>query len=308
MPEKAAFFYSLFILFAKSWLAGIFRLAAPKETEPSEHRRGRLNGTKQGKRRRTMTSLRTAILLGFFVGFLLPVVAFGQTSLDGTWKLDVSNLSYPKRPLVWLVQYGIYECRSCVPPIRVSADGHEQRISGQSYDTISIAILDGRTIRLIQKKSSQIDSDEKFTVSADGKTATDEFGNWKISMHRIADAPPGSHLMSGTWQPFKIESSSDRELLFTFEMRGDTLAMSRPTGQSYRAKLNGSDSPYFGEPRFNGVAIKGIDANTIEENDKFDGRVVIVSRMSVTADGKSMNVTVHDLEDGSTAQFTATRQ
>jgi len=255
-----------------------------------------------------MKSLRTAILLGFFIGFLSPVVTFGQTSFDGTWKLDVVNLSYPKRPLVWLVQYGIYECRSCMPPIRVSADGQDQKVSGQSYDTISIAILDARTIRLIQKKSGQIDSDEKFTVSADGKTATDEFGNWKISMHRIADAPPGSHLMSGTWQPSKIESSSDRELLFTFQMRGDTLAMSRPTGQSYRAKLDGPDSPYVGEPRFNAVAIKGIDANTIEENDKFNGKVLTVSRMTLTADGKSMNISVHDLEDGSTAQFTATKQ
>jgi hypothetical protein len=195
-----------------------------------------------------------------------------------------------------------------MPPIRVSADGHDQAVSGQSYDTISITIVDARTIRLIQKKNSQIDSDEKFTVAADGRTATDEVANWKITMRRIADAPPGSHLLSGTWQEFKIESSSDRELLFTFQMLGDTLTMSRPTGQSYRANLNGSDSPYLGEARFNGVAVKRIDANTIEENDKFNGKVLTVSRMTVTADGKSMNISVHDLEDDNRGQFTAIKQ
>ncbi len=243
------------------------------------------------------------------MGFLSPVVASGQTSFGGTWKLDVGTLPYPKRPLVWLVQNGMYECRSCMPPIRVNADGHDQRVSGQSYDTISIAIVDGRTIRLIQKKKNgQIDSDEKFTVSADGRTATDEFANWKISMRRIADAPPGSHLMSGTWQPFKIESSSDRELLVTFELRGDVFSMSRPTGQSYRAVLNGPDAPYVGEPRFNGVSVKRIDAKTVVEDAKFDGRVLSRSRMSISADGRSMNIRVHDLEAGTTGQFTATKQ
>jgi hypothetical protein len=255
-----------------------------------------------------MTFFGTAMLPGFLIVFLSPGAAFGQSSFNGTWKLDLGTLPYPKRPLVWLVQNGTYDCRSCMPPIRVNADGRDHRVSGQSYETISIAIVDGRTIRLIQKKNGRIDSDEKFTVAADGRTATDEFGNWKISMRRIADAPPGSHLMSGTWQPFQIDSTSDRELLMTFQIRGDTFSMSRPTGQSYRANLNGSDSPYLGEPRFNGVSIKQIDSNTVEENDKLDRKVLTVSRMTVTADGKSMTIRVHDLEHGTSEQFTATKQ
>ena len=195
-----------------------------------------------------------------------------------------------------------------MPPIRVSANGHDQRVSGQNYDSISIAIVDGHTIRLIQKRNGQIDSDEKFTVSADGKTATDEFANWKISMRRTADAPPGSHLMSGSWQTFKIESNSDRELLMTFRLRGGIFSMSRPSGASYSAELDGPDSPYIGEPRFNKVSVKRIDARTIEETDKFNGKVLTVSRMTVTADGTLMNLSVHDLEAGTTGKFTATRQ
>jgi hypothetical protein len=143
-----------------------------------------------------------------------------------------------------------------MPPIRVIADGHDQKVSGQSYDTISVAIVDGRTIRLVQKKDSQIDSDEKFTVAADGGTATDEFANWKVTSRRIADAPPGSHLLSGTWQAFKIASSSDRELLVTFQMRGDILTMNRPTGQTYRAQLDGPEAAYVGEPRSNQVSVR----------------------------------------------------
>lgn len=90
-------------------------------------------------------------------------------------------------------------------------------------------------------------------------------------------------------------------------MRGDILTMNRPTGQTYRAKPNGSDSRYLGETR-NGVAVKRIDANTIEENDKYNGKVLVVSLMIVTANGRSMNIRVHDLEEGTTEQFTATKQ
>lgn len=256
-----------------------------------------------------MTFPRTMIVPGLLTLLLLSASATsGQSSFDGTWKLDIGTLPYSKTPLVWLVQNGVYECKSCVPPIRVSADGHDQKVPGQSYDTISIDIVDGRTIRLIQKKNGQIDSDETFTVAPDGRTATDEFTNWKFTFRRIADAPTGAHLLSGTWQAFKIESTSDRELLITFQMRGDILTMNRPTGQTYRAKLNGSDSRYLGETRFNGVAVKRIDANTIEENDKYNGKVLVVSLMIVTANGRSMNIRVHDLEEGTTEQFTATKQ
>ena len=94
----------------------------------------------------------------------------------------------------------------------------------------------------------------------------------------------------------------------TFQLRGGIFSMSRPTGQSYRAELDGPDAPYIGEPRFNGVSVRRIDAKTIEENDKYNGKVLSLFRMTIAADGKSMNISVHDFEDGTTAQFTATKQ
>jgi hypothetical protein len=193
---------------------------------------------------------------------------------------------------------------TCMPPIRVIADGRDQKVFGQSYDTISIAIVDGRTVRLIQKKNGQIDSDEKFTVAADGRTATDEFANWKITSRRLADAPPGSHVISGTWQPFMLESTSDRGLLTTFKLDRHTFSMSRPTGQSYNVKLDGPDASYTGEPRFNSVSVRRIDARTIEETDKFNDKVLVVSHMTLSVDGKTMTIMVKDLESRTTGQFT----
>jgi hypothetical protein len=101
---------------------------------------------------------------------------------------------------------------------------------------------------------------------------------------------------------------SDKELLVTYTLEGESFSMSRPTGQSYSAKLNGADAPYKGDSDTNGVALKSIDKDTIEETDKFNGTLVSVTRLTVAADGRSMTVVVKDLQDGSTNEFTMQKQ
>jgi hypothetical protein len=250
------------------------------------------------------------LLTGWLMSTLIPSVAFAQSNFDGTWKLDLSTVSasMPKGPFVWLVRDSVYECRSCTPPIRAQADGRDQPTPGQPYDSISVAIIDRRTIRVVEKKNTQIVSEETFTVLADGETATDETTNWKETLRRTAQAPPGSHPISGTWQPIKLESASDRGLLVTFRLNGEELRMSRPTGQSYTATLDGTDARYNGEPRFNGVSVKRIDANTIEETDKFNDKVLVISRMTLSVDGNGMTILVRDLESATMGRFTASRQ
>ena len=247
------------------------------------------------------------LVAGFLAWFGMPEASVGQSRFDGTWKVDFSA-AMPRKVNVWLLHNGVYKCASCNPTIEVKADGKDQPVKGQPYDTISIKIVDSRTVQEIEKKNASIVSDEKFTVSPDGNTITDEFGNWKLTMSRIGKASSGAHALSGSWQPLKMEAISDTELLVTYKLDGEILNMSRPTGQSYSAKLDGADAPYKGDPDMNGVAVMRIDANTIEETAKLDGKAVSVTRLTVAADGKSMTVSVKDLQDGSTNQFVMWRQ
>ena len=246
------------------------------------------------------------------VARLLAILAItgaslAQSSFDGTWKVDFES-ALPTKMNVWLLKDGMYSCASCSPTINVKADGKDHRVTGQPYDTISVTVVDGQTVEEIEKKNGQIVSDEKFMVSDDGNTATDEFGTWKLTMTRIAKAPAGAHPLSGSWKPLKMESISDRELLVTYKVEGDTLAMSRPTGQSYTAKLDGPDGTYKGDPDINSVALKRIGQNIIEETDKANGKVVNITTLTLAADGKSMTVSVKDAQDGSTNTFTMRKQ
>jgi hypothetical protein len=239
---------------------------------------------------------------------LTAPTAFAQNSFDGTWKIDVGTLPKPTGPLVWVLQNGVYECKSCRPAIRVRADGQDQITPGQSYDTISVAVIDDRTVREIEKKNGRIVSDETFVVSNDGETVTDQFAGWKASWRRLTKGPPGSHALSGSWQPLKMDSTSDKDLLITYKIEGNTITMSRPTGQSYRAPLDGTDAPFRGDPFVIAVSVKRIDASTIEETYKLDRKAASLARVSVSADGKSMTITVKDLAAGTTTHFTASKQ
>jgi hypothetical protein len=252
--------------------------------------------------------VKKAMRAGLILIGLLPNVAIAQSSINGTWKLDVGTLPVSTDALVWLLKDGGYQCKSCTPPIDVKADGQDQPTPGQSYDTISVRILDDHTVQEIEKKNGQIDSDEKFTVSSDGNTVTDELANWKVTMTRVARGPADSHALSGAWRPVKMESVSDLGLLTTYRLEGETLTMSRPTGLSYKANLDGKVVPYEGDPEKHGVSVRRVDGNTLEQTDELNGKQINVVRMTLAADGKSMTVVIKNVEAGTTTQLTATKQ
>jgi hypothetical protein len=248
---------------------------------------------------------------------LLPVSATAQSAFDGTWKIELSTPP-ASNPDVWLVQDGIYRCESCAPPVKVKVDGRDQRVTGQPYDTISVTIVDARTIKVVEKKGGKIVSDETFTVSLDGNTVTDEFPNGekrngvpvytKFIFTRIVKGPPGSHLISGSWRMSKLENVADKFLLITLRVRDGSLEMTRPTGQSFTASLDGTDAPYKGDPSVNFVSVKLLSKNSIEETDKHGGKSLRLTTMTVAPDGRTMSIESADLPTGARTRYAADKQ
>jgi hypothetical protein len=66
----------------------------------------------------------------------------------------------------------------------------------------------------------------------------------------------------------------------------------------YTAAFDGTDYPLKGSLVANTVALKRIDARTTERIDKKDGQIMLVYKRVVSADGKTMTITV----DGVNAQ------
>jgi hypothetical protein len=82
----------------------------------------------------------------------------------------------------------------------------------------------------------------------------------------------------------------------TFKITDGKLVMTDQMGGAYAAKLDGTQAPYTGNPRFDAVSIKLVDVKTIEESDLKDGKVAQKRRWSLDADGNSIHATFDDMQ------------
>jgi hypothetical protein len=146
-----------------------------------------------------------------------------------------------------------------------------------------------------------------MTVSPDGATAMIEITDssntnsgpavYKETMTRLGKAKPPAraHAISGSWRTSKMESVSGNGLTLTFKVEGDNLSMTTPAGQSYSAKLDGTDAPCKGSSGINRVSVMRLSKGTIVETDKHDGKEVKVMRLMIDpGDSKKMEIIVAD--------------
>lgn len=262
--------------------------------------------------------MRRNIWISVLAVLLAPASTLAQSGFDGTWKMDLKTAKFDSQPQILLVQNGMYECKSCTPPTRIEADGVDHAVEGNPYvDAFNVKVMDDRTIVVAAKKKGQIIGTAKDRVSADGKTMFVDFtrastGNRApVTGHslltRVASGPAGSHAISGSWQLAK-DNVSESDLITTFKVNRNELTMTSPTGPSYTAKLDGTVAKYHGDPGTTNVSVKTIDANTIEETDLRNGKVISVTRMTLLPGGKKMKIASDDTLHGERSEIIATKE
>ena len=261
------------------------------------------------------------ILLSAALGVLsMPMVAAAQSAFDGTWKVDMSKVDFPKKPDVFVLQNGMYECKTCTPPYTIKADGTDQPVSGHPYyDSVSMKVVNDHEVMETDSKGGKVVGTSTSTLSPDGNTLKFEFSDSSNTnggppvtgsgeAMRVAKGPAGSHAISGSWRTSKIEGLSDNATSVTYKVNGGAITMSSPTGQTYTAKLDGSDAPMSGDPGTTSVSVKMLGKSTLEETDKRDGKVIGVFKMTVAADGKTAKASFDDKLQNRTMNFESTKQ
>lgn len=264
--------------------------------------------------------MKKLFLLAALAALLMPVVAAAQNALDGTWKVDMNKVDFPKKPDIFVLQNGTYTCKTCTPPYTVKADGTDQPISGHPYaDSIAIEVVNDHEIKETDKKNGKVVGTSTTTVSSDGNTVAFEFSDssntnggppvkGKGEATLVAKGPAGSHAVSGSWRTTKMESLSDNATTWTYKISGDEITMTNPTGQTYTAKLDGTEAPMKGDLGITSVTVKLLGKNTLEETDKREGKVIGVSKMTVAPDGKTAKISFTDTRQNRTMDFAATKE
>jgi len=233
---------------------------------------------------------------------LLPALSPAQSAFNGVWRPDPQKPGEHNPPQVSQLIDGVFECKSCEPPYRIKADGQEQALKGNpDVDSMGISIIDDHTLLKVAKGHGATFT-IKSAVSADGARKTEVqtiVGMSPVPIEvtdhytRVAAGPPHSHLISGSWL-LTLEEVSNNAEDTTFKVSDGTLSMSDLMGRSFVAKLDGTKAPFHGSQDFNGVSLKVIDANTIEESDLKDGKAVKISRWTLSPDGKTMHARFDD--------------
>ena len=261
--------------------------------------------------------MKNLFLAGLLALLLVSVAAVAQSPFDGTWKNDPSSAQWPTKPNVYLLQNGMYDCKTCVPPIHVKADGTDQKVTDPYSDALSVKVIDDHNIENTFKKDGKVVFTQKQSVSSDGNTLT---VNWTYTGNlsggpqtgtetdkRVAKAPAGANLISGSWRTEKADVSAE-SLTYTFKVNGNELAMTNATGGSYTAKLDGTDAPVKGDPGLTSVSVKMLGKNTLEETYKRDGKVTVIYKSTVSSDGKTLKVVTDDKLQGTITKSVSKKQ
>jgi len=230
--------------------------------------------------------------------WLLPAMLFAQSPFDGTWKTNMDQSKLSQKPYVFSLDKGMYDCESCNPKIKdLKADGQDQPVTGQPYDTLAVQVVDANTLHFTAKKAGKPEFKSTRTVSQDGKTLTISSTNYpaggspsfksEAKFTRASNGPAGSNAASGSWRIQNVNEDT-AGLTTTWKVSGDEVSMSTPTGESWEAKFDGKENPVKGTYANETVSLKKLGDRSIEVTYKRDGKLYSTDKVTVSPDGKKM--------------------
>jgi hypothetical protein len=239
----------------------------------------------------------------------------GGDPINGTWKTDLVSIKIDSRPDQYLLKGGQFSCPTCTPQIAVAADGAFHPVDRPYADHMSVKVDDDHNVTRTNQKGGKTTFQQKFSVSADGNTLTSTFNDTSGTKPvtgtfvetRVAPAPAGAHAISGSWKPQRPTNISDEGLTVTISADNDMLHVRSPAGQSYDAKLDGTETPVKGDIGGTMASVKKLGPGSYQETDKRRGKVTDVITMTVGADGK-LSFKDENKLDGSTTTSVANKQ
>jgi butyrate kinase len=228
----------------------------------------------------------------------------------------VDSIKQSGKPETFDLSQGMYHCASCVPEVKVKADGSDQSVTGHDYfDSVAVRVVSPTSFEMTNKRAGKTVVTVSYAVSDGGALLNGKFTDYtgaqpvsgNFSEKRVGPAPAGAHAASGSWQTEKLTELSDVGRAVTYAMTADALKMTY-NGQSYEAKFDGNDYPIAGDPGKTVVSVKRLGADTIEETDKRDGKVTDIIRTTVSGDGKTLHVVDNDPIHETRMEYIADKQ
>ena len=223
----------------------------------------------------------------------------------GKWKLDPSHSRLTDQMKVESAGPNKYSLNFSGDNVEtVVADGTDQ--PGLYGSTVAIVVQDAKNWKVVRKTNGKTEIVGLWQLSADGKTLTDNFTGYHdngttTNLHyiyqRIA-GPAADGTMSGfvgTWESTTEDVNSSYEVEIR-PFQSDGLSFTNVAAQVTQSlEFDGKDYPGSGPNVPAGYASSGhrINDHAVERIDKINSKTLYTQQIEVSADGKTLTMTVH---------------
>lgn len=177
----------------------------------------------------------------------------------------------------------------------VVADGSDQPAVGGS--TLSITTKGPNNWTVVRKKDGRVLLIANWTLSADGRTLTDEFTGFqrdgsKSVVHFVYHRTAGSSGFAGTWDSAGEQPDSGMELQIQ-PYEGDGLSINDPANQLItNVKFDGNEHPNGGAGAPPGFTSSGrrVNERSVEITRKLKDKLIDTQQIEISADLKTLTL------------------
>jgi hypothetical protein len=183
-------------------------------------------------------------------------------------------------------------------PENIAADGTDQ--PGLGGTTLSVTVEGPDAWKVVRKKDGRMLLTANWALSKDGNTLTDDYteigpDGKGSTVNYVYKRTAGTSGFAGTWE------STSLTINFEFVLKvqpyeGDGLSfINASEGETKNVKFDGKDYPNTGPNVTAGSAstARRVNEDTLEITDKFNGKIRNTRQLKLSADCKTLTMTVH---------------
>jgi hypothetical protein len=217
----------------------------------------------------------------------------------GEWKLVPSKSKLTDQMKVESVAGNKYAFDFGGGPETIAADGTDQP-GGYGGTTLSVTIEAPDSWKVVRKKDGHVLLTGNWKLSKDGQTLTDDFtffapNGSASNVNYVYKRTAGTSGFAGTWESTSEAVNSVFVIKFQ-PYEGDGLSIvDSSEGVTKNVKFDGKDYPNVGPNVPAGLvsSARRVNQHTLELTGKFNGKVTDTQEIKLSADGKTLTMTVH---------------
>jgi hypothetical protein len=179
----------------------------------------------------------------------------------------------------------------------IATDGTDQ--PGLAGTTLSVTIEGVDSWKVIRKKDGRILLTAFWKLSKDGNTLKDDYTEFapdgtSSNVKYVYQRTAGTSGFAGTWEGLS-ETVNAAIVLKVQAYEGDGLSFINSSGVTKNVKFDGKDYPNAGPNVTAGSAstARRVNEDTLEMTDKLNGKITSTRQVQLSADRKTLTMTVH---------------